>query len=97
MLGRCLYPPKCLRPPSTTYKSLCLIMLPSPTSALCISNKDDDKEIFGEIIYCRQVFEKSQRVKDTGISLSHGSCSGTHSVYQELWDETAADAVTQCH
>lgn len=52
VLGCCLYPPKCLRPP-TACKSLCLIMVPSPTSALCISAKDDNEEIFGEIIYFR--------------------------------------------
>merc|ERR1712064_195193 len=52
----------------------------------------------GEIVYCGQVFEKSPlRVKNFGIWLRYDSRSGTHNMYREYRDLTAAGAVTQCY
>nr|XP_045017012.1 60S ribosomal protein L18a-like [Jaculus jaculus] len=52
----------------------------------------------GEIVYCGQVFEKCPlRVKNFGIWPRYDSRSGTHNVYREYRDLTAAGAVTQCY
>ncbi|KAL1788227.1 60S ribosomal protein L18a [Sigmodon hispidus] len=52
----------------------------------------------GEIVYCRQVFEKSPlRVKNFGIWLPYDSRRGTHNMYREFQDQTTAGAVTQCY
>merc|ERR1712136_687984 len=52
----------------------------------------------GEILECKLVPEKSPGVvKNLGIWLRYDSGSGTHNMYREYRDLTAAGAVTQCY
>ncbi|XP_071081980.1 large ribosomal subunit protein eL20-like [Haliotis cracherodii] len=56
------------------------------------------KKANGEIILCSEVFEKKPTsIKNFGIWLRYTSRSGTHNMYREYRDLTAAKAVTQCY
>ena len=56
------------------------------------------KKSSGKIVYCGRVLEKSPlQVKNCSIWLHYDSCSGTHNMYQEYQDLTAAGAITQCY
>merc|ERR1711913_193339 len=56
------------------------------------------KKATGEIVSIQQVHEKTPlKVKNFGIWLRYDSRSGTHNMYREYRDLTAAGAVTQCY
>merc|ERR1712212_90436 len=56
------------------------------------------KKASGEIVQCKEVLEKHPlKVKNFGIWLRYDSRSGTHNMYREYRDLTAAGAVTQCY
>ncbi|PVD25168.1 hypothetical protein C0Q70_15666 [Pomacea canaliculata] len=56
------------------------------------------KKATGEIVLCSRVYEKKPlKVKNFGIWLRYNSRSGTHNMYREYRDLTAAKAVTQCY
>merc|ERR1712168_661384 len=56
------------------------------------------KKANGETVNCQKVYEKKPTsVKNFGIWLRYDSRSGTHNMYREYRDLTAAGAVTQCY
>jgi len=56
------------------------------------------KKAVGEIVSCQKIYEKKPTtVKNFGIWLRYDSRSGTHNMYREYRDLTAAGAVTQCY
>ncbi|XP_060599607.1 large ribosomal subunit protein eL20-like [Ruditapes philippinarum] len=56
------------------------------------------KRTQGEIVACQQIYEKKPlKIKNIGIWLRYVSRSGTHNMYREYRDLTAAGAVTQCY
>merc|ERR1712033_103584 len=56
------------------------------------------KKAHGEIVSCQKIYEKKPTtVKNFGIWLRYDSRSGTHNMYREYRDLTAAGAVTQCY
>merc|ERR1711860_198313 len=56
------------------------------------------KRTQGEIVACQQVYErKPLKIKNIGIWMRYVSRSGTHNMYREYRDLTAAGAVTQCY
>merc|ERR1712202_90107 len=99
VVGRCLPTPKCHTPPLYRMR----IFAPNHVVAKSrfwyfVSQLKKMKKSSGEIVYCGQVFEKSPlRVKNFGIWLRYDSRSGTHNMYREYRDLTAAGAVTQCY
>ncbi|VDO83554.1 unnamed protein product [Soboliphyme baturini] len=55
------------------------------------------KKTSGEIVSIQKILEKkSNTVKNFGIWLRYDSRTGTHNMYREYRDLTAAAAVTQC-
>jgi large subunit ribosomal protein L18Ae len=56
------------------------------------------KKTDSEIVLCQQIFDKKPTtVKNYGIWVRYDSRSGTHNMYREYRDLTAAGAVTQCY
>jgi len=56
------------------------------------------KKSVGEIVSARRLYEKKPlKVKNFGIWLRYDSRSGSHNMYREYRDLTAAAAVTQCY
>ncbi|KAK7496719.1 hypothetical protein BaRGS_00012126 [Batillaria attramentaria] len=56
------------------------------------------KKATGEIVCCSRVYEKKPlKIKNFGVWLRYNSRSGTHNMYREYRDLTAAKAVTQCY
>ncbi|KAL4226657.1 60S ribosomal protein L18A [Mactra antiquata] len=56
------------------------------------------KRTQGEIVSCQEVLEKRPlKIKNIGIWLRYVSRSGSHNMYREYRDLTAAGAVTQCY
>jgi len=56
------------------------------------------KKTRGEIVRCQLISEKKPlKIKNFGIWLRYDSRSGTHNMYREYRDMTAAAAVTQCY
>ncbi|GAB6029895.1 60S ribosomal protein L18A [Chamberlinius hualienensis] len=56
------------------------------------------KKSNGEVVCCQRVYEKKPlKIKNFGIWLRYDSRSGTHNMYREYRDLTAAAAVTQCY
>ncbi|XP_074046133.1 large ribosomal subunit protein eL20-like [Macrotis lagotis] len=99
VVGRCLPTPK-----SPVLPLYCLwIFAPNHVVAkyrfwYFVSQLKKMKKSSEEIVYCRQVFEKSPlRVKNFGIWLHYDSRRRTHNMYREYRDLTAAGAITQCY
>ncbi|XP_074818069.1 large ribosomal subunit protein eL20-like [Natator depressus] len=99
VVGQCLPTPKCPTPP--LYRMP--IFAPNHVVAKSrfwyfVSQLKKLKKSSGEIVYCRQVFEKSPfRVKNFGIWLRYDSRSGPRNMYREYRDLTSAGTVTQCY
>merc|ERR1719382_1612855 len=56
------------------------------------------KKATGEIVSCSRVYEKKPlKIKNFGVWLRYNSRSGTHNMYREYRDLTAAKAVTACY
>ena len=56
------------------------------------------KKTTGEIVSVEEIREKKPlKIKNFGIWLRYDSRSGTHNMYREYRDLTAAGAVTQCY
>merc|ERR1711919_10675 len=56
------------------------------------------KKTTGEIVSVEEITEKKpMKIKNFGIWLRYDSRSGTHNMYREYRDLTAAGAVTQCY
>ncbi|XP_035582082.1 60S ribosomal protein L18a-like [Zalophus californianus] len=99
VVGRCLPTPKCHTPP------LYCMRIFAPNHIVAKSHfwyfvlaAEKDEEVFGEIVYCGQVFKKSPlQVKNFGIWLRYDSCNGTHNIYREYRDLTTVGAITQCY